>query len=50
MSFQRSPEQFRTMILYDWKIGLTYKDCHARLVQACGEQRTFRPHNLQLLS
>ena len=22
------------MILYDWKIGLTYKDCHARLVQA----------------
>ena len=22
------------MILYNWKIGLTYKDCHARLVQA----------------
>ncbi|CAF1403876.1 unnamed protein product [Rotaria sp. Silwood1] len=26
------------MILYDWKIGLTYKDSHARLVQAWGEQ------------
>ena len=24
------------MILYDWKIGLTYKDCHVRLVQAWG--------------
>ena len=24
------------MILYDWKIALTYKDCHARLVQAWG--------------
>ena len=24
------------MILYDWKIGLTYKDCHAHLVQARG--------------
>ena len=24
------------MILYDWKIALTYKDCHARRsVQAC---------------
>ena len=33
MSFQHSCEQFRTMILYDWKISLTYKDCHARLVQ-----------------
>ena len=22
------------MIWYDWKIGLTYKDCHAQLVQA----------------
>ena len=32
--FQLSLEQLRTMILYDWKIGLTYKDCHARLVQA----------------
>ncbi|CAF3218993.1 unnamed protein product [Rotaria sp. Silwood2] len=38
MSFQLSREQFRTMILYDWKIGLTYKDSHARLVQAWGEQ------------
>ena len=26
MSFQLSHEQFRTMIFYDWKIGLTYKD------------------------
>ena len=24
------------MILHDWKIGLTYKDYHARLVQAWG--------------
>ncbi|CAF2740850.1 unnamed protein product [Rotaria sp. Silwood2] len=38
MSFQLSREQFRTMILYDWKIDLTYKDSHARLVQAWGEQ------------
>ena len=40
MSFQLSPELFRTMILYDWKIGLIYKDCHARLVQTWGEQAT----------
>ncbi len=26
------------MILYDWKIGLTYKESHARLVQAWGDQ------------
>jgi histone-lysine N-methyltransferase SETMAR len=38
MSFQLSREQFRTMILYDWKIGLTYNDSHARLVQAWGDQ------------
>jgi hypothetical protein len=38
MSFQFSREQFRTMILYDWKIGLTYKDSHFRLVQAWGDQ------------
>ena len=36
MNFQLSRERFRTMILYDWKIALTYKDCHARLVQAWG--------------
>ncbi|CAF1911269.1 unnamed protein product [Rotaria magnacalcarata] len=30
MNFELSREQFRTMILYDWKIGLTYKDSHAR--------------------
>ena len=34
MSFQLSLEQFHTMILYDWKIALTYHDCIARLVQA----------------
>ncbi|CAF4561397.1 unnamed protein product [Rotaria sp. Silwood2] len=38
MSFQLSREQFRTMILYDWKIGLTYRDSHVCLVQAWGEQ------------
>ncbi|CAF3150738.1 unnamed protein product, partial [Rotaria sp. Silwood2] len=38
MSFQLSREQFRTRILYDWKIGLTYKDSHARLVQAWEKQ------------
>jgi hypothetical protein len=36
MSFQLSREQFRTMILYDWKIGLTYKESHNPLVQAWG--------------
>ena len=34
------------MILYDWKIVLIYKDCHARLVQAWEEQRILPPHNL----
>ena len=29
------------MILYDWKIGLTYKDCHARLMQVSGNQAPF---------
>jgi hypothetical protein len=38
MSFQLSREQFRTMILYDWKTGLTYKDSHARLMQAWGNR------------
>ena len=38
MNFELSLEQFRAMILYDWKIGLTYKGCHARLVQAWWEQ------------
>ena len=36
MSFQLSSEPFRTMIFHDWKIALTYKDCHTRLVQAWG--------------
>ncbi|CAF3439551.1 unnamed protein product, partial [Rotaria sp. Silwood2] len=36
MSFQLSCKQFRTMILYDWKIGLTYKGSHVRLVQTWG--------------
>jgi hypothetical protein len=38
MTFELSREQFRTMILYNWKIGLTYKESHARLVQARGNQ------------
>ena len=38
MSFQLSREQFHTMIFYDWKIALTYKDRHACLVQAWKEQ------------
>ena len=38
MNFELSREQFPTMILYDWKIGLTYKDCHARLVHTWEEQ------------
>ena len=46
MSFQRSHEQFLTMILYDWKMGLTYKDSHARLVYAGRQQRTFRLYSL----
>ena len=46
MSFRLSSQQFRTMIFYDWKISLTYKDCHTRLVQAWWEQLTFRPHSL----
>ena len=40
MGFELSYEQFRTMILYDWRIGLTYNDCHARLVQAWVQQAT----------
>ena len=36
MSFERSREQFLTMILYDWKIALTYNDGHDRLAQAWG--------------
>ena len=36
------------MIFYDWKIALTYKDCHARLVQPWRELRAFRPHTLEL--
>ena len=33
-----SREHFRTMILYDWKTGLTCKKSHARLVTARGDQ------------
>ena len=33
-----SREQFRTMILYDWKTGLTCKESHTRLVTAWGDQ------------
>ena len=45
--FQLSPEQFCTLILYDWKIGLTYKNCHGRLVQAWEKRRTFLPHSFR---
>ena len=38
MSSQLSRKQLRTMILYDWKIGLTHNDSHAGLVQAWGDQ------------
>ena len=33
-----SREQFRTIILCEWKIGLAYKDSHARLVPAWRDQ------------
>ena len=33
-----SREQFRTIILCEWKIGLVYKESHARLVQAWWDQ------------
>ena len=36
MSFELSREQVCTMILHDWKIGLTYKNCHTHLAQAYG--------------
>ena len=38
MNVKLSREQFRTMILYDWKIGLSYKESHTRLVEAWGDQ------------
>ena len=34
MAIELSREQFRTMILYDWRIGLNYKKNHAHLVSA----------------
>jgi histone-lysine N-methyltransferase SETMAR len=38
MALELSREQFRTMILYGWKIGLNYRESHARLVAAWGDQ------------
>lgn len=38
MTIELSREQFQTMILYDWKSGLTYKESHARLMVAWGDQ------------
>ena len=38
IAIELSREQFRTMILYDWKIGLNYRESHARLVAAWGDQ------------
>ena len=34
MVIELSREQFRIMILYGWKIGLTYRERHTRLVAA----------------
>ncbi|CAF1459969.1 unnamed protein product [Didymodactylos carnosus] len=38
MNFELSREQFRTMILYDWKTGLTHNGSHVPLVQAWEDQ------------
>ena len=38
MNFQFSRPQFCTLILYDWKIGSTYKNTRAHLLQAWGDQ------------
>lgn len=38
MTHELSREQFCTMILYDWKIGLNYKESHARSVATWGAQ------------
>ena len=38
MTVELSREQLRTMVLYDWKIGLTYRESHARLVMTWGDQ------------
>ena len=38
MPIKLSTEQFRTMILYNWKISLNYSKRHARLVAAWGDQ------------
>ena len=38
MVIELSREQFRTMILYHWKIGLNYRESHVRLVAAWGDQ------------
>ena len=34
------------MILYDWKIALAYKDCHALLVQAWGGDNASSHHTV----
>ena len=38
MIFELSREPFRTIILYDWKIGLTYKGSHAPFDTGMGDQ------------
>ena len=38
MTIELSREQFRTMILYDWKIGLNYRETHVSLVVAWVDQ------------
>ena len=36
MAIELSREQFPTVILYDWEIGLNYRERHVRLVAAWG--------------
>ena len=38
MAIELSREQFRTMILYDWKIGLNYRESHLHFVAARRDQ------------
>jgi hypothetical protein len=38
ITFELSRERFRTIILYDWKIGFNYSGSHARLAAAWRKQ------------
>ena len=39
MTFELSGEQFRSMILYDWKSSLNYRESYARLIAAWRSKR-----------